>query len=76
MEKKTKSTILSYLYGSEYESELGQGCINLANESSCPATRKFGVRALAALLISINIYMEVSLFGWGDMFTQLTNWCL
>ena len=73
--KSGNSTLLATLYGEDYQTRLGSGCISFEQEEVNPSNKLF-MRVLALFLLSINIVMAAVLFDLWSLLTFLTNWCV
>ena len=69
------SSILRFLYGEDYEQNLGRGCINFTKENE-DKNSKFFQRVIAFVLVSINLAMGLALFPLWSLIAFFTNWCM
>ena len=67
---KGESKVLRFLYGKDYEHNLGEGCINFTKE--CDKRNLY--LGLSLIMLSINFVMTLTLFPLKTMFTMFTNW--
>ena len=72
---KPQSATLKFLYGEDYETNLGSGCINFTNENENNSS-KFYQRILGISLPLLNLAMALALFPPRGLIAYFTNWCM
>ena len=69
---KGNSSMLRFLYGSDYEHNLGEGCISFTKE--CEKRNLY--LGLSSLLIGTNLVMTFTLFDWKSVLYMFTDWAM
>ena len=69
---KGNSSVLRFLYGKDYEHELGEGCISF--KKNCKNRDRY--LRLSFVMLSLNLVMAIILFPLESLYVMFTNWAL